>query len=183
MSIDRKTNRGLEILRFLVTGIVCALLDFIVSYFVLAGLVKTGMDSGWANALSIAAGFVVGVIVNYILSTFWVFQNVKDEKASKKPLFIVLFVLLSAGAMLLSIGTMELCAFVCLNAWNVDIISKADTVLGEIFSFSFWDDIEFWAYFISFVIKTFVGLVWNYLTRKFILYREPKKEDNTEEEK
>ena len=91
--------------------------------------------------------------------------------------------LLSAGAMLLSIGTMELCAFVCLNAWNVDIISKADQILGEIFSFSFWDDIEFWAYFISFVIKTFVGLVWNYLTRKFILYREPKKEDTTEEGK
>ena len=178
MSIDRKTNRGLEILRFLVTGIVCAIADFIVSYFVLAGLVKTGMESGWANALSIAAGFVIGVILNYILSTFWVFQNVRDEKASKKPLFIVLFVILSAGAMLLSIGTMQLCAFVCLNAWNIDIISKADTIVGEIFSWTFWGDIAFWAYFISFAIKTFVGLVWNYLTRKLILYREPKKEDN-----
>ena len=176
MSVDRKTNRGLEILRFLVTGIVCALLDFIVSYFVLAGLVKTGMESGWANALSIACGFIVGVIVNYLMSTFWVFQNVRDEKASKKPLFIVVFVLLSAGAMLLSIGTMQLCAYIYLNAWNIDIITKADPIVGEIFSFTFWGDIAFWAYFISFVIKTFVGLVWNYLTRKFILYREPKQE-------
>ena len=92
MSIDKKTNRGLEVLRFLVTGIVCALVDFIVSYFFLAGLVKTGMNSGWANALSIAAGFVIGVILNYILSTFWVFQNVRDDKASKKPLFIFWFV-------------------------------------------------------------------------------------------
>ena len=176
MSIDRKTNRGLEILRFLVTGIVCALIDFVVSYFVLAGLVKAGMESGWANALSIAVGFLVSVIINYLLSTYWVFKNVKDENASKKPLFILVFVLLSAGAMFLSIGTMQLCAFVCLNAWNVDIISKADTIVGEIFSFSFWSDIAFWAYFISFVIKTFVGLVWNYLTRKFILYREPKED-------
>lgn len=176
MSVDRKKSRSLEILRFLVTGIVCALIDFVVSYFVLAGLVKAGMDGGWANALSVAIGFLVSVIINYLLSTYWVFQNVRDEKASKKPLFILVFVLLSAGAMLLSIGTMQLCAYVCLSAWNVDIISKADTIVGEIFSFSFWSDIAFWAYFISFVIKTFVGLVWNYLTRKFILYREPKEE-------
>ncbi len=176
MSIDRKTNRGLEILRFLVTGIVCALVDFVVSYFVLAGLVKTGMDNGWANALSIAVGFLVSVVLNYLLSTFWVFRNVKDESASKKPMFIFWFVVLSAGAMFLSIGTMQLCAFICLNAWNIDIISKADTIVGEIFSFSFWGDVAFWAYFISFVIKTFVGLVWNYLTRKFILYRDPKQE-------
>ena len=159
MSVDRKTNRGLEILRFLVTGIVCALLDFIVSYFVLAGLVKTGMESGWANALSITVGFLVSVIVNYLLSTFWVFQNVKDENASKKPLFVLVFILLSAGAMFLSIGTMELCAYICLNAWNVDIISKADTILGEIFSFTFWDDIEFWAYFISLIPFSFAALI------------------------
>ena len=181
MAVDKKKSRGYEILRFLVTGIVCALIDFVVSYFVLAGLVRTGMESGWANALSISVGFLVSVIVNYLLSTYWVFQNVKDEKASKKPLFIVIFVVLSAGAMFLSIGTMELCAFICLNAWNVDIISKADEIIGEIFSFTFWGDIQFWAYFISFIIKTFVGLVWNYLTRKFILYREPKKEEQNEE--
>ena len=181
MAVDKKKSRGLEILRFLVTGIVCALIDFVVSYFVLAGLVKTGMDNGWANALSIAVGFLVSVIINYLLSTFWVFQNVKDEKASKKPLFIVVFILLSAGAMFLSIGTMELCAYIWLNAGNVDIISKADEIIGEIFSFTFWGDIQFWAYFISFVIKTFVGLVWNYLTRKFILYREPKQQEQIEE--
>lgn len=175
MSKDKKTSRGREILRFLVTGIVCALIDFLVSYFVLAGLVKTGMSSGWANALSVAAGFIVAVVLNYFLSTYWVFQNVEDEKKAKKPWFIAVFVVLSAGAMFLSIGTMELCAFICLNAWNVDIISKADEIISEIIHFSFWSDVAFWAYFISFVIKTFVGLVWNYLTRKFILYREPKK--------
>ena len=177
MSVDRNKSRGLEILRFLVTGIVCALIDFVISYFVLAGLVKTGMDGSLANALSVACGFIVAVIINYLLSTYWVFRNVRDEKASKKPLFIFVFVLLSAGALFLSIGTMELCAYICLNAWDVDIISKADQILNEILTFSFWDDIEFWAYFISFVIKTFVGLVWNYLTRKFILYREPKQEN------
>ena len=32
----------------------------------------------------------------------------------------------------------------------------------------------FWAYAISFVMKTFVGLVFNYFTRKFILYKEEK---------
>lgn len=176
MTIDKKTSRGLELLRFLVTGIVCALIDFIVSYLVLAGLVKADMPSAWANAISIAIGFIVSVILNYLLSTYWVFKNVKDEKASKKPLFIFIFVVLSAGAMFLSIGTMELCSFICLKAWDIDIISKADSIISEIFSFSFWGDISFWAYFISFIIKTFVGLVWNYLTRKFILYREPKKE-------
>ena len=32
----------------------------------------------------------------------------------------------------------------------------------------------FWAYFVSFVVKTLVGLVFNYFTRKYILYKEPK---------
>ena len=34
----------------------------------------------------------------------------------------------------------------------------------------------FWAYAISFVMMTFVGLVFNYFTRKFILYKEEKQQ-------
>ena len=169
-----KTNKdkkiSLEIIRFVITGIICALLDFATMYVTTVLLKKTAMNDTLIVALSTLAGFIVGVIANYILSTLWVFKNVKDKNKAKTPLFIVLFVILSAVGWGLSFGTMELCRIACNAWWQVDINSiklefKAITTLG------------FWLYAISFGIKTLVGMVWNYLTRKFILYRAPKEEE------
>ena len=171
---NKAYSKGKEIFRFIVTGILCALIDFVVSYFLLALFVRCGMNEWWANALSITCGFVVSVFINYLLSTYWVFLNVKDPSKSKRPLFILFFILLSAIGLLLSIGSMELCALVCKNAWGLDILNKAKNIFEEIGSWTFWGDACFWAYFISFVIKTAVGLIWNYFTRKYILYKAPK---------
>jgi len=175
-SKDKKIS--LELLRFLVTGIVCALLDFLICKLLLAAC--GGLPSWAANVISTICGFIVGVTVNYLLSTYWVFKNVRDKNASKKPLFIVFFVLLSAVGLALSIGTMLLCEYCCKTWWNIDI-TKVD--LKQLFSFQFWSDPVFWAYFVSFCIRTLVGLIWNYFTRKYILYKAPKEDKITIEEK
>ena len=174
---ERKNSRGLELIRFLVTGIVCALIDFVISYFTLSAFVKAGMNEAGANALSVTIGFVVSVILNYLLSTYWVFVNVDDNSKSKKPMFILIFVVLSAVALGLSIGTMELCALICKSAWNIDIVMESKTMFNNFWSFDWLGKLSFWLYFIAFVLKTLVGLIWNYFTRKYILYKEPKKEN------
>ena len=170
---DKKIS--LEIIRFVITGVICALLDFATSYIVTVILKKTNMNDTAIVAISTLIGFTISVIANYILSTLWVFKNVKDKNNAKKPLFIVLFIILSACGWGLSFGTMELCRLACNAWWQIDINSiklefKAITTAG------------FWMFGVSFILKTFVGMVWNYLTRKFILYKAPKEEEKPSEE-
>ena len=167
----KHVSTGNELIRFLVTGVVCALVDFLVSYGVLALCNKLGLDGVAATAISTTAGFIVGVALNYILSTFWVFKNVSDDKKTKTVKFIIAFVILSAVAWGLSVGTMALCSLVCKSAWQIDIDSGTDIIIEKLFTFTFWDDVQFWAYFVSFCLRTLVGLIWNYFTRKFILYK------------
>lgn len=171
MENENKISRGNELFRFIVTGIVCALIDFLISYGVLALLNKAGLEGIAANAISTTCGFIVGVIVNYLLSTFWVFKNVSEDTNTKSVKFIIAFVILSACAWGLSVGTMALCSLVCKNAWNIVIDEGVDKIIKKVFTFTFWDDVTFWAYFVSFCLRTLVGLVWNYFTRKYILYK------------
>ena len=175
MSKDKNKSLSRELLRFLVTGIVCALLDFFTGFGF--GQLCGGISEGGKVAIMTTTGFVVGVIANYLLSTYWVFKNVKDEKSSKKPLFIAVFVVLSAGALGISVLTMWGCQEFCKAVLNLDI---SDVEIMEIFKFQFWGDPKFWGYFISFGIRTLVGMVWNYLTRKFILYKAPKEESEVQ---
>ena len=168
---EKKISTGNEIFRFVVTGAICALMDFSISYLVLALLNKLGLQGFWATAISTTVGFLLSVIVNYLLSTYWVFKNTKNKESTKTPKFIAAFVLLSACAWGLSVGTMELCSYVCKSAWGIVIDENTDLIIKKVFTFTFWDDITFWSYFISFCIRTIVGLVWNYFTRKFILYK------------
>lgn len=164
-----------ELIRFVITGIICSLLDFLVSYGVTVILKAGSLNDTLIVAISTLAGFTIGVIANYLLSTFWVFKNVREGTKSKSPLFIFLFVILSIGGWLVSFGTMELCRVIIqhtngININEVEISFKAITTAG------------FWLFGVSFVLKTLVGMVWNYLTRKFILYKAPKKEDKKAEE-
>lgn len=168
---EKKISRGKELFRFIVTGLACALVDFLVSYFVLALLNKLGLSGFWATAISTTFGFLFGVILNYILSTYWVFKNVKDKAKTKTFKFILAFVILSAVAWGLSVGTQSLCALVCKNAWNIVIDGGMDELLKKIITFNFWGDVVFWAFFGAFCLRTLVGLVWNYFTRKYILYK------------
>ena len=168
---EKKISRGRELVRFVITGLACALLDFLVSYGILALLNKVGLEGFWATAISTTVGFIFGVVLNYILSTYWVFKNVKDKAKTKTVKFIIAFVLLSAVAWGLSVGTMELCSLVCRSAWGIVIDGGADVLIKKIITFTFWDDVTFWCYFVSFCLRTLVGLVWNYFTRKYILYK------------
>jgi len=171
MENEEKISRGKELVRFIITGLVCALVDFLVSYGVLALLNKAGMTGFWATAISTTCGFIFGVILNYLLSTFWVFKNVSNKDKTRTVGFVIAFVLLSACAWGLSVGTMELCSLVCRNAWGINIDENTDVIIKKVFTFTFWDDVTFWAYFVSFCLRTLVGLIWNYFTRKYILYK------------
>lgn len=168
---NKQYSNKREVGRFIVSGIVCALLDFLVSYGTLALFNKLGFQGFGANAVSTTLGFIIGVVANYLLSTYWVFKNVTNKEKTKTFKFIIAFVILSAIAWGLSVGTMSLCSLVCKSAWQINFDTGVDAIIKKLITFTFWDDITFWAYFISFCLRTIVGLVWNYFTRKYILYK------------
>ncbi len=168
----KKDNNLWELIKFLITGVVCAIADFLTTALFLKIFSWLEIEA-LKSAISLLAGFIVGVILNYILSTFWVFRGKQDRDVTKSTRFIVLFVLFSAIAYGLSFGTYELCRLIFNNAWAINI---NDANITYILQFTFWGDALFWLYFLAFFLKTLIGLIWNYFTRKYILYkRKPEK--------
>ena len=175
--MNKKENTW-ELIKFLITGVVCAAADFLTTSLFLR--ICAGLPGPAQSAISLLAGFMVGVILNYILSTYWVFRGKQDSKVTKSVKFIVLFIVFSAIAYGLSYGTYELCRVII---WNAGSININDANINYILQFTFWGDALFWLFALAFVLKTLVGLIWNYFTRKYILYkRKNVEEENVEEE-
>ena len=175
--VDKRKNRGLELVRFLICGVAAALTDYLVCQLMVLAFHDV-LSQVWVTIISTAIGFIFGVAVNYLISTFWVYQNVDKDINTKSKRFIIWFVILSLIAMLLSIGAMLLCNLVIVSAWGQEnnIVNLSVMELIKEYGFDFLKISVFWAYFVSFCIKTLVGLVFNYFTRKYILYKEPKEE-------
>ena len=168
--MKKENSNTWELVKFLITGVICAGADFLTTSLFLricAGLPKTAQ-----SAISLLAGFIVGVILNYILSTYWVFKGKQDKAVTKSTKFIIMFVLFSAIAYGLSYGTYELCRVIIEHSAHINI---NEATINYIFQFTFWGDALFWLFALAFVLKTLVGLIWNYFTRKYILYRRNSK--------
>lgn len=175
--MSKKENTW-ELVKFLITGVVCAAADFLTTALFLK--ICNGLPTALQSALSLLAGFIVGVILNYILSTYWVFRGKQDSSVTKSSRFIILFVLFSAIAYGLSYGTYEVCRIVMQNTAHVNI---NDANINYILQFTFWGDALFWLFALAFLLKTLVGLIWNYLTRKYILYKRKEPVDENPIEK
>ena len=129
--MNKKENTW-ELIKFLITGVVCAAVDALI--VILFQRICKGLP-GFANrAISVFAGFSISVILNYILSTYWVFKGKQDSKVTKSTKFIILFVVFSAIAFGLSYGTYELCQYIVFISTNIDI---TDVVPDYILQFTF----------------------------------------------
>ena len=82
-----------QILKFGVVGLISFIVDFVITMAVSTGL-RQGAGMGTSQAALIGAffGFVVSVIVNYILSMKYVFER-RDDLDRKKE--FIIFVVLS----------------------------------------------------------------------------------------
>ena len=151
---DRKTSRTWELFRFLVCGVAAALTDYLFCQLVVL-LLHNHLSEIWVTIISTAIGFIFGVVVNYLISTFWVYQNVDKDVKTKSKMFITLFIVLSLCAMLLSIGAMLLCNLVIVSAWGneYNIVNLSVMELIKEHGIKFLGQGLFWAYFISFCIK------------------------------
>ena len=145
-------NKALaEIARFLIVGVIATLVDFF-----MAGVTLYIFDSSLyphfynvffggddpttlASCVSTGAGFLFGLLVNYLLSIFFVFEEKGSSKTGKG---FLIFALLSAGG--LAIHVIGMYIFVDIAGWNYWIIK---------------------------ILLTIVVLVYNYVTRKLIIFK------------
>lgn len=166
-----------ELFRFLVIGVYGTLIDLAVEGWM------TSLFSGWSKGVSnhIAVffiqflisviGFIVATPASWSLTTVWGFKNVREDDEAKARTFkgtlrfaFWAFLALLIGAVIQFIGYMT-----CLewSGMGIDILN--DFSFNTIFSGE--GTKVLWAWLTVFVIRTAVTMVWNYLTRKFIIYR------------
>ncbi len=169
-----KNGNTWELIKFLITGLAAAAVDALT--VALCHQIFAFLPDLASEVISIFLGFLVSVILNYILSTYWVFKGKQDDAVTKSKRFVLLFVLFSAIAFGLSFGTYWLCKFIFEVSAGVNI---TEIQIGYILKFQFWGDKVFWLFAVAFILKTLVGLIWNYFSRKYILYK--RKPEQTQE--
>lgn len=166
-----------ELLRFLITGIICTVIDFGVSYglmFVFAN--NLSLIEGYGNYLAFGiaatAGFVISCIVNYVLSRFFVFKNVSKDADTKSAKAFWIYFFLALGGWVIGLGLQELGVWICQLCWNMNLSLD----ITQVSWVDLWNEggLAFWAFVVIFVIKTCVTLVYNYITRKTIIFKKPK---------
>ncbi len=148
----------MEIARFLLVGGIATVVDFCVMALVQFLLeptlyptffaIFTAKATGYVYIVGTASGFLVGLVVNYLLSVLFVF----NEKGKSKTLYgFLTFALLSLVGLLAHVGGMYLFNNVLgVNAWVVKLS------------------------------LTLVVLVYNYLSKRFLLFKREKTEKTEE---
>ena len=190
MSDTKKFTKKTEIIRFTICGLIAALINFIFYTLTAYLLPKAGLDktSIYLTIIATAVGFIVSVIANYFMSILWVFKNIdKKEQEKHKKRNIWIFILLSLIGLFISLGVMAMFKAIFLYGCNINIDDWMNVTLDEELNFFMkliqWiskvlKSATFWCYAFSFVIQAIAGLIFNYISRKKLLFKEPKKYGN-----
>lgn len=140
-----------QILKFGVVGIISFIVDFVITLAV-STLLRTsvGMTTSQAALVGAFFGFVISVIVNYILSMKYVFERREDLDRKKE---FTIFVVLS----IIGLGINELIILFCIDlvyanwAWLHNLIGATLATAG------------------AKIVATAVVMVYNFVTRKIFL--------------
>ncbi len=179
-AFNKDTSIVMELIRFVIIGAYATLIDFAIEGWV------TSMVSGHIKGLGHVAaffvmfaisiiGFLVSTPASWSLTSIWGFRNVDKESEEKTRSLkgSLLFTFYSFLALLIGAVIQFFGYMICLewSGWGIDILGgfSFEKMFGQN------GDIKvFFAWFVVLVIRTLFTLTFNYLTRKFILYKAPK---------
>ncbi len=145
--MEPKKGRAAEVIRFALTGGVCFLVELGV-LILLKGVL--GMDTLIATPLA----FLVSVILNYFLCVVWVFKGTKNRGAGAKAGFMI--------TSLIGLGLNEL------------LMLLFRFVLGEEQVLLALGGREVKMYVLNKCLATLIVMIWNYFSKRSILYRKAK---------
>ncbi|MCR4611542.1 MAG: GtrA family protein [Lachnospiraceae bacterium] len=160
-----------QILRFAVVGGISFIVDFIITNVVARLIRGVGIEATTAALIGALLGFLVSIVVNYMLSMRWVFARKDDMNRAKEfTIFVVLSVIGLGLNELIILGCMTLIENV---GWCNAFTQWCTDVVNYLFNMTF----EGVATAGSKIIATAVVMVFNFVTRKIFL---EKKEDDTD---
>lgn len=133
-----------EFLRYAVVGGISFLADF-GTLTLFEEIVFERQQENWQIFVSTAAGFVVGLIMNYILSLIFVFRSSDNRSSGKSVWEFVIFALVGVVGLGITEGLMHL---------GVNVLH--------------------FHYMITKIVTAGIVLVWNYLGRKLLVFNRPK---------
>lgn len=123
-----------EILRFLIVGGIATFIDMVVMAFIMYlcntnvfdgnfinVFLSKGLASNWSVVLGTAIGFIVGLVINYLLSLSFVYHG-DNAKAKTKKGFILFLVLSAIGLIIQTVGIFIGYGLLNFNEWIVKII-------------------------------------------------------------
>lgn len=123
-------------------------LAFVVDYGTLALLVEA---FGMNDKVAAAVAFILGLAVNYILSTLWIFKNSKINNRLAEFAAFALIGVIGLGI-------------------NVAIIAFFDDVIAPSQPLKFIPKDKY--YLIGKLVSTVVVFIWNFAARKFIIFNK-----------
>ncbi len=137
-----KNARVREILRFVITGGVCFLVEF-------AALVILRDKLGLDTLAAVPIAFLISVILNYLLCIKWVFTGDKDQGNAAKMGFLITSVM----GLFLNEGLMYL----------FRVLFGEDQAVLTVFGFTLT------MYMVSKALSTLIVMIWNYFTKRAVL--------------
>ena len=145
--MEQKKSRAAEIIRFALTGGVCFVVELAV-LILLKG--KFGVDTLIATPIA----FLISVILNYLLCVVWVFRGAKNRGAGAKAGFLI--------TSLIGLGLNEVLMLL------FRLILGEDAVLLTIGSRTIN------MYVLNKCLATLIVMIWNYFSKRAVLYRKAK---------
>ena len=178
---DKDKSILMELVRFVVVGVYVTLIDFAIEGWV-TSLLSTKLNvlghiaAFFAMFAISVVGFLLSTPASWSLTSVWGFRNVSEEaqKKTKSLKGVLLFTFWSFLALLLGAVIQFFGYMICLEWSSLNINILGGFNFQVMFVDGRWD--IFWAWAIVLVIRTMVTMTFNYLTRKFILYKAPKAE-------
>lgn len=141
-SWKEKKSRSGEILRFVITGGICFLIE-------LGVLVLLRDTAGLDTLIAVPIAFLVSVVVNYLLCVRWVFEGAGDQGNAQRAGFLITSLI---GLLLNE-----------LLMWLFRVAFGEDTVIFTVFSFAVS------MYMVNKTLATVIVMIWNYFTKRWIL--------------
>lgn len=142
-----------QIIKFGLVGIVCTIIDFVITLAISAIFRNLGQDVTAAAMIGGFFGFTISLIVNYILSMKYVFARREDMDRKKEFIIFVVLSVIGCGINELLIkGSM----FVLENNFANTILYKYPTIATTVAK----------------IVATAVVMVYNFVTRKIFLEKK-----------
>lgn len=139
-----------ELIRFFIVSVFATLADY-VTYFALRKILP---DRAIGVVIATASGFLVGLVINYLLSVIFVYKQVKNKESTRTIKAFLLFSLIGLlGLAITEIGMLLEHEFL-------------PVVTITLFSYTF-DIIELAAK----CIMTLLVAIWNYVGRKLFIFK------------